>query len=74
MTLRFFDVMIGVIISALKSLQTRSLPYTNRRQLNTCYILLVAISVQQKSLLKNDHQHHTVPYSNLLHHVNKIAN
>ena len=24
----------------------------------------------KKNLLKNDHQHHTVPYSNPLHHVN----
>ena len=30
----------------------------------------ILIKGQQKNLFKNDHQHHTVPYSNLLHHVN----
>ena len=28
------------------------------------------LKVNRKNLLKNDHQHQTVPYSNLLHHVN----
>ena len=43
----------------------------------TFTILLISLrhleSVKLKILLKNNHQHHTVPHSSLLHHVNNFV-